>query len=177
MIIVSKYFINNDALLDKKALIIHDNSINPFIHTLIASFSETFFYFDLWYFNKDLLDWNDFDVVLEIREECSFENPVYQLVSEVDTLVLPIKTQIDTGVTDNILSVKLSCKDLRGMPINTDCNIFIDEEKMLSGFITNGLLSVNIDINMINNGEHILRIDICASKTSKPMILRKKVVV
>ena len=170
----SKYYINNDSLLDKKALIVHDNSINPFIKTLIACFNETFFYFDLWYFNKDLLDWNDFDVVLEIREESSFENPVYQLVSEVDTLVLPINAQLDTCINDNDLSIKLSCNDLRNMPVNTGCNILIDDDIVLTDDIVNGVLSAKIDISMLKSGEHMLILDIHAGKTTKQMTLKKR---
>jgi hypothetical protein len=65
----SKYLYNSDSISDRKALIICDKSIQPLFDAFTAYFREVFFYHDFWYFNKNLIDYIDFDVIIEIKSE------------------------------------------------------------------------------------------------------------
>ena len=95
----------------------------------------------------------------------------------MDNIVLPINVQLNSNIDNNTLSLELSCSDLRGIPIDTSCNITIDDEIMLAEEIVNGLLSKSIDISMLDDGEHILCVDICAGESSKQKTVKKKIMV
>ncbi|RAP44057.1 MAG: hypothetical protein BZ135_08790 [Methanosphaera sp. rholeuAM6] len=172
--IKSRYYRNDNAVLDMKAIILHDSSINPMIVPLIASFKEVFFYWDQWYFNKHLLDWFDASVILEIREESSFENPVYPVVSEIDEIRIPTTERFTVfEVRDNVLYVQLEVRDLKNLPVNTGCKFIIDEKAVFTDSITDSTVSFCHDLVDLSTGEHTLKIVIEAGKTTRAKVLKK----
>lgn len=170
----SQYYKNDNAVLDRKAIILHDSSISPFLPSLITSFSEVFLYFDFWYFNKHILDWYDADVILEIREECSFENPLYPLVSMADEVVIPVNAKFERfDVADNTLFVDIHLADLKKMPVESEYTVYIDQEEATSGVLSRGLLSFEHDVTGYESGSHQLRIIVEKSRTTKRKVLER----
>jgi len=171
----SQYFINDNPISDKKALILTDTSIIPFIPSIVASFNESFFYYDEWYFNKDLIGWFNPDVVVEIREECKFENPICQIVSIRDDVKVPIIVQFDDLTVDNdYLNVNISVYDLKTLKVNTICRISIDNQENSTISTKDGKVHEKIDIKNLNNGEHLFEVFILETSSTKSTIVKKK---
>ncbi len=171
----SKYYKNENPIIDKKVLILSDMSITPFIPTFVASFNETFFYFDKWFFNKDLIDYLKPDIVLEIRQESEFENPISQRVSVIHSIKVPINVNIENlNVEDNCLNIKLNVIDLKSLVVNTKCKFFIDEKEASTADITDIVLVHNIDISYLNKGEHLLKILVEEQTSTKAKIVERK---
>lgn len=170
----SEYFKNNNPIINKKALILTDTSIRPFIPSLIASFKETFFYYDEWYFNKDLIKWFNPDIVLEIREECKFENPICQIVSIRDDVKVPIIVQFeDCNVENDYLNIKVNIHDLKTLEVNTGCKTFIDNNEVSTINIKEGNIQEKIDIANLTNGKHLLELFIEETNSTKSAIVKK----
>ena len=77
----SKYYKNKDSISPQRALIILDTTAENVIIPFVAYYNEVFFYFDEWYFNKDLIDWFKPNIIYEIRGERNLQNSVYQKIS------------------------------------------------------------------------------------------------
>ena len=166
----SKYFINNKSITDKKVLILCDDAITPFISSFIAYYKEVFVYEDLWYFNKELVEWFKPDDLLEIRSERTLENTQYQVVSIEDDFIVPINRRISRFLVSNgKLHIKIKYTDLKHLPVNSTCVISVDNEKIDEVNI-NGLLKRSYDVS---DGEHLVEVSLKASKTTKPNVFKK----
>lgn len=171
----SQYFKNDNPVINKKALILNDTSIIPFIPSLVASFKESFFYYDEWYFNKDLIKCFNPDIVLEIREECKFENPICQMISVRDDVKVPITVQIeDCDIDNDNLNVTFNVRDLKNLNVNSKCKMFIDKNEVSENNIKDGKCREKIDIRNLNNGEHSLEIFLEETNSTKSTIVKKK---
>ncbi|RAP50411.1 MAG: hypothetical protein BZ136_01325 [Methanosphaera sp. rholeuAM74] len=72
----SQYYYNENSITDKRALILRDSTTDQFRDVLSLYYREVFYYWDHWYFNKDLIDWYRPDEVIEIRTERFIANPI-----------------------------------------------------------------------------------------------------
>ena len=170
----SQYFKNENPIINKKALIITDTSIIPFIPSLVASFKETFFYYDEWYFNKDLIEWFNPDILLEIREECKFENPICQTVSIMDDVKVPIIVKFeDFNIENDYLNVNISIHDLKTLKVNTQCKTSVDNNEVSIVKIKDGKAQEKIDISNLTNGKHVLEIFVEETNSTKSTIVKK----
>lgn len=171
----SRYFKNDNPIINQKVLILNDHSINPFIPSFVASFKETFFYYDEWYFNKDLIEWFNPDIVLEIREECKFENPICQNVSILENYKVPIIVEFEDFKSENDkLNLEIEVHDLKTLKVNTRCKLLIDNKEISTIDTENGLAEYKMDITDITNGEHVLELHINETSNTKSAIIKKK---
>ena len=168
----SEYYINIDPLSDKHALIICDKSIYPLANPLKTYFEEIFFYYDHGYLNKDLINYYNPDVVIEIKSEKTLETTVTTPISEEGNVLIPIKAYInDMNMTDDMLSFKLNCKDLCNLPVNTTCEVYLDDEYIIDGRISDGSFSLE---HKFNNQSQELKIIIRQTGNTKSKIITKK---
>ncbi len=171
----SRYYENNDPIIDKRVLIIHDSGIDPFINAFVASFSEVFFYYDHWYFNKYLVEWFKPDLILEIREERTLDNSLCPIISHEGDVRVPVSLKIQKiEVEDNNLSVELYCEDLRKIPVNSTVNFSVDGKSIKREDMIDGRCKLNYLIENYSSNEHVLEISLYETSTSKAKILKKK---
>ena len=80
----TEYYLNENAFVDLKALILRDSSTNLLKDVLSSYFKETLLYWDHWKFNKELIDWYKPDIILEIRTERFLEGmeSIHQKIDE-----------------------------------------------------------------------------------------------
>ena len=170
----SEYYMNIDSISDKHALIICDKSIYPLVNTLKTYFEEIFFYYDYGYLNKDLISYYNPDVVIEIKAEKTLETTVTNTISNDKNVLIPIKAHIDDlDVTDDVLSFNLKCKDLRNLPVNTTCEVYLDDDKINDGRIIDGSFSLEYKLNNQINQNNELKIIINETPNTKSKIIRK----
>lgn len=74
---LSYHYQNDNALFNKKVLFFHDSSIESLQNFLIPFFRESFFYWDHLNLNKELIQWYNPDMIIEIRIERFLENYNY----------------------------------------------------------------------------------------------------
>ena len=70
----SEYIYNPNSYSNQRALIFRDSSTTPLKHFLCLYFREMFLYWDHLSLNKDLIDWFNPDMIIEIRIERFIEN-------------------------------------------------------------------------------------------------------
>ena len=141
---------------------------------MVASFKETFFYYDEWYFNKDLIEWFNPDILLEIREECKFENPICQTVSIMDDVKVPIIVKFeDFNIENDYLNVNISIHDLKTLKVNTQCKTSVDNNEVSIVKIKDGKAQEKIDISNLTNGKHVLEIFVEETNSTKSTIVKK----
>ena len=159
----SQYCHNENSVSDSSVLVLCDDSIKPLVPAIL-SYKDVFLYQDLWYFNKDLVEWLKPDDILEIRAERTLENAQYQLVSIRDNFVIPITRKVEKCcVDDGILTIKIIYHDLRSVPVSSTCVISVDK-KILDKKSINGVLDVCYDIN---EGRHVVEVLLEASNLTK----------
>lgn len=74
------YLKNPDSYTDKKVLIFRDSGATRVYPSLTMYFNETLLYWDHWNFNKDLIEWYNPDIILEIRTERFIDLPDFEVV-------------------------------------------------------------------------------------------------
>ncbi|WP_296790766.1 hypothetical protein [uncultured Methanobrevibacter sp.] len=71
---ISEHIYNPNSYSNLKALIFRDSSTTPLKHYLSLYFREIFFYWDHLNLNKELIEWYNPDILIEIRIERFIEN-------------------------------------------------------------------------------------------------------
>lgn len=168
----SQYYHNNNSISDNKVLVLCDDSVKPLIPALISYYKDVFLYQDLWYFNKDLVEWLEPSDVLEIRGERTLENAQYQLVSIEDNFVIPITRKVEKCILDNNrLSIKIAYYDLRNIPIVSSCKILVDDTVIDKKEI-NGVLDASYTIT---DGKHRVKVILDSTSTTKGNVYKQSV--
>ena len=75
----TKYYLNPKGFTNLKVLIFSDSSFDFLKDVLSTYFKEILFYWDHWFFNKELIDWYKPDIIFEIRTERFLENMKYEI--------------------------------------------------------------------------------------------------
>lgn len=78
----SFYMRNRFSLSDMKCLLFRSSAANRFMDPLNVFFKSIFAYWDHWYFNTDLIEWYNPDVIIELRPERFLENMKYEIIEE-----------------------------------------------------------------------------------------------
>lgn len=168
----SQYLHNDHSLTDKKVLVLCDDSIKPLIPSLLSYYKDVFLYYDLWFFNKDLVEWFSPCDVLEIRGERTLENTQYQLVSIEDNFVIPITRKVEKcDLDDGVLKVKIHYTDLRHVPVESSCKLLLDN-KVIHKSDINGVYDAEIKVG---NGRYVVEVVLEASKITKSNVFKKVV--
>ena len=171
----SKHIHNYNSISDKRALIICDKTIHPLFDAFTAYFSQVFFYHDFWYFNKDLIDYLNPDVVIEVRSERFLDTALTFMVNDKSNILIPVKINVDAmQINDNNLVVNVTCKDIRNVPVESSCKFFIDEEIIAQLELQDGNISFNGDVSNLEEGVHELKIRLEQSKQTKARIIKKQ---
>lgn len=76
----SFYMRNRLSLTDMNCLILRSSTVIRFLDPLNVFFRSIFAYWDHWYFNTDLIEWYNPDIVIEIRPERFLENMKYEII-------------------------------------------------------------------------------------------------
>ena len=159
------YFRNENSVSDKKCLFCTASSGVFGKIPLIAYYREVIYYWDHWYFNQDLVDWFNPDDIIELRAERFLANPLCPIVKEGSHVKIPVNMKmLDYSNDNNILTLVVDVKDYHMMPINTTCNIMVNDilskEYELDG-IRN---TFEIDVSSLENKMYYLTIHINESE-------------
>lgn len=76
----SFYLRNRFSLTDMNCLLLRSSSADRVLHPLNVFFKSIFAYWDHWYFNTDLIEWYNPDIVIELRPERFLENMKYEII-------------------------------------------------------------------------------------------------
>lgn len=169
---LSQYFHNDNSITNKRVLVLCDDSIKPLVTSLLSYYRDVFLYYDLWFFNKGLVEWFNPNDVLEIRSERTLETAQYQLVSIEDNYVIPITRKIEKlNIENGVLTLKILYRDLRHVPVKSTCIIYIDGKKTDEVKI-NALLDVNY---RVTNGKHVVEVILEETTITKRNVFKQKV--
>lgn len=171
----SHYYENHNAILNKCVLILADKSIYPLINPLKASFRQLFIYYDEWYFNKDLVDYLNPDTLIEIKAERLLDNPLSKQVSEKSNILIPVKIDVKSlDADEDKLNVGLYCEDLRGMPIDSSCKFYIDDDVLIrEEKLDRGCCNTTLDLGNLSKGMHVLKIRLEESEYTKAKLISR----
>ena len=155
------YLRNENSISDKKLLSFGSSSNLVIKIPLLAYYREIICYWDHWYFNPDLVDWFEPDDIIELRVERFLENPLYPIVKEDNPVNIPLIVDfVNYFNQDDVLTVVLDIKDFHLMPVNTTCNIRINDI-LSKEYELNGIKNTfEIDINDLENKMYYLTIHI-----------------
>ena len=122
------YYRNENSVSDKKCLFCTASSGVFGKIPLIAYYREVIYYWDHWYFNQDLVDWFDPDDIIELRAERFLAKPLCPIVKEGSHVKIPVNMKlVDYSNDDNILTIVVDVLDYHKMPVNTSCNISVND--------------------------------------------------
>ena len=76
----SVYMRNRFSLSDMDCLLLRSSAANRYMDVLNVFFKSMFAYWDHWYFNTDLIEWYNPDIVIELRPERFLENMKYEII-------------------------------------------------------------------------------------------------
>jgi len=165
---------NENSFSDKKLLSFGSSSNLLIKIPLLAYYREIICYWDHWYFNQDLVDWFRPDDIMELRVERFLENPLYPIVEEDNPVKIPLIVDfVDYINKDGMLTIVLDVKDYHMMPVNTTCNIRINNI-FSKKYELNGIRNTfEIDVSDLENKMYNLIININESK--KTLVYEYKV--
>ena len=166
----TSYFRNEHSISDKKAIVLRDSSTEKMKIPLISYYREVIFYWDYWYFNKNLIEWFKPDDVIEIRTERFLSNPVSPILKDNENVkIMLLRDIINFSVSKNTLIFEAIIKDEHLMPVNTTVLFSIDDEKIIQESKTNelGLCKSKIDISNLNKGKHTLNYKVKETENTK----------
>ena len=86
----TQYFRNEHSLSDKRAVILGDSSTEKMLIPFACYYSEILFYWDYWYFNKNLIEWFNPDDIIEIRTERFLSRPLSPKIKEDEHVKIKI---------------------------------------------------------------------------------------
>ncbi|MBQ6443474.1 MAG: hypothetical protein IJJ11_02200 [Methanosphaera sp.] len=173
--VASDYIHNPDSISDKKALIICDKSAHPLFEAFIAYFREVFFYHDFWYFNKNLIDYASFDVVIEVKAERFLDTALTFIINDNSRVLIPVKINVNQFErADNKLTVDVSCRDIRNLPVYSTLKFYIDDELLCERELMQGRCICSLNVEDLNVGSHILKIRLEESESTKARVITKE---
>lgn len=171
----SFYYKNPNSISDKRALIYRDSSTIFLMPVFIAYYREVFFYWDHWYFNRDLVEWFKPDDVIEIRTERLLNNALYPSVDNDFTVQqkLIIKDELFENKDDNI-SWQFTLMNSYNLLIDSTAWIYLDDKLLETVNIESGLFSFTYDFSDYPLGMHSIRIVIPESESTVEEELSKQ---
>lgn len=170
----SFYYRNPDSVSDKKALILRDSTTNFLMSAFISYYREVFFYWDRWYFNKELVEWFNPDDVIELRTERFLNDPLYPTIE--NDFIVAQKIITDNLVfqnEDGQIQWKFSLLNSYNMPLDTSVDLFLDDELWDNYDIVGGEFSFEEDFSGYDAGLHFIKLIIKATPTTEEMVLTK----
>ena len=171
----SDYVYNPESISDKKALIICDKSAQPLFEAFIAYFRQVFFYHDFWYFNKNLVDYDNFDVVIEVRAERLLDTALTFIINEKSRVLIPVKIRVNhLDVMGNCLTVDVDCRDIRNLPVDSTIKFYIDDELITECELMQGRCRHSLNLDGLDMGGHILKIRLEESDSTKARVVTKE---
>ncbi|MDO5825120.1 MAG: hypothetical protein Q4Q22_01940 [Methanosphaera sp.] len=173
--VASKYLFNPDSISDRKALVICDKSAHPLFDAFTAYFREVFFYHDFWYFNKNLIDYADFDVVVEVKSERFLDTALTFIINDKSRILIPVKIKVNRlEINDNELIVDINCMDIRNMPVDSMVKVYIDNELIMENSLTDGNCIFNGNVEGLDSGIHELKIRLDESDSTKARVVTRE---
>lgn len=173
--VASDYVHNPDSISDRRALIICDKSAHPLFEAFIAYFREVFFYHDFWYFNKNLIDYASFDVVIEVKAERFLDTALTFIINDNSHVLIPVKINVNQfEQADNKLTVDVSCRDIRNLPVDSTLKFYIDDELLCERELMQGRCICSLSVEYLNVGSHILKIRLEESESTKARVITKE---
>ncbi len=174
----SKYLYNSDSISDRKALIICDKSIQPLFDAFTAYFREVFFYHDFWYFNKNLIDYIDFDVIIEIKSERFLDTALPFIINDKSRILIPVKINIDKlEITAGNLIADIKCMDIRGLAVDSTVKFYLDDNEVIEKELTDGICGLIYNIDGLSQGSHELKIRLEQSESTKARIVKREFII
>lgn len=140
------YLYNKNSISDKTAIVLRDSTTDKLIHVISAYYREVIFYWDHYYFDKELIEWFKPDDVIEIRTERFIANPIKYTISDDGEVLLTsdnIRIQSLEYIRGNILHLWVDIPALRIMPLNAECDILLNGN-LLSTEIMDGSSSYHL---------------------------------
>ena len=170
----SFYYKNPNSISDKKALILRDSTTNFLMSAFISYYREVFFYWDRWYFNKELVEWFKPDDVIEIRTERFLNDPSYPTIE--NNFIVPQKIITDNHIfryDGKKIQWNFTLMNSYNMLLNTSVDVLLDDELLDSYEIVDGKFSFEEDFSNYNSGLHIIKLVIKATDTTDENVLMK----
>lgn len=171
----SDYVHNQDSISDKKALIICDKAAHPLFESFIAYFRQVFFYHDFWYFNRNLIDYVDFDVVIEVRAERFLDTALTFIINDKSRVLIPVKINVNQlKVMDDYLTVDVNCRDIRNLPVDSTLKFYIDGKLLTEEKLMDGKCICSLNVEGLDVGNHNLKIRLEQSESTKARMINRE---
>ena len=171
----SIYYLNKNSITDKKAIILRDSTTDKLIHVLSAYYREIIFYWDHYYFDKNLIEYFNPDDVIEIRTERFIANPINGIVKEDGTFALvasSVKIKKFELIKPYTLHLWIDIPALRIMPVDAECDVLLNK-KLLSTEVMDGSSQMHIHYFLNNYPREYLSKHLKISIRIKELIKRE----
>ena len=133
------YYTNDNSITNKKAIILRDSTTDKLIDVLSAYYGEIIFYWDHYYFDKDLVEFFNPDDIIEIRTERFIANPINGIVKADGTFELlqkSVKIKKLEFIKPYTLHLWVDIPVLRIMPLDAQCDIMLNGNLLSNEVIT-----------------------------------------
>ena len=151
----SIHVVNPNSISDKKALLLHDSSTLHMMPAFNTYYREVFYYWDHWYFSKDLIKYFNPDDVIEVRTERFIDNALCPVFDDDTNVLIPVEVSFEKFmVNDDKLEVDISAVDLCKVKASSDFECLVDEARVYDAKLEDGRASFTIGLDGIGEGSH-----------------------